>query len=226
MSSSLTLCPSRSGSAQFSRSDVGVQNGVPRRAGPGAAELCHGRDEGELARAQRSRPLRTLAARLTAHRAPLPENPNCAQVYAYTGRFTGNHSSFVDFQQCRASLQPAQARQGGSASFSGRPSRARQHITACDCGLSSSGRSLHRIQYGAVRVQQMACNLLMAEYQYGMTALSLCNATVAEGVTCILSVLRWQRAHRSRYPRRAPPGQDGGHSCQDLRTPHTIRRHG
>ena len=46
--------------------------------------------------------------------------------YAYTGRlrFTGNHSSFVDFQQCRASLQPAQARQGGSASFSGRPSQA------------------------------------------------------------------------------------------------------
>ena len=55
MSSSLTLCPSRS-DAQFSRSHFGVQNGAPRRHA--GAELC-GRDEGELARAQRSCPLRT-----------------------------------------------------------------------------------------------------------------------------------------------------------------------
>ena len=81
MSSSLTLCPSRS-DAQFSRSLFGVQNGAPRqRAG---AELC-GRDEGELARAQRSRPLRTLAARLAALRAPVHEKSSdfgllCAQV--------------------------------------------------------------------------------------------------------------------------------------------------
>ena len=156
MSSSLTLCPSRS-DAQFSRSLFGVQNGAPRqRAG---AELC-GRDEGELARAQRSCPLRTLAARLAALRAPLPENSSdfgllCAQVYPHTG----HRSSSLDFQQCRASLQPAQARQGGLASFSGRPARARQHAIACEV---SGGRSIAygtraadgvRFTYGRVPVR-------------------------------------------------------------------------
>ena len=134
--SSLTFSSARS-DGQFSRSHFVVQNGAPRRRA--GAELS-GRDEGELARAQRSRPLRTLAVRLTALRAPLPENPNgfsllCAQVYAYTG----HRSSFVDFQQCRASLQPVQARQGGSASFSGRPARTRQHAAACEV---SGGRSI------------------------------------------------------------------------------------
>ena len=140
MSFSLTLCPSRS-DAQFSRSHFCVQNGAPRRlAGP---ELC-GRDEGELARAQRSRPLRTLAARLTALRAPLPENSNdfallCAQVYAERC----HRGSFVNLQQCRASSQPAGALQGRSVRFSGRPARARQHAEACE---ASGERS---ISYGA-----------------------------------------------------------------------------
>ena len=182
MSSSLTLCPYRS-DAQFSRSHVGVQNGAPRRRA--GAELC-GRHEGELARAQRSRPLRKLAARLTgtALRAPLPENPNgfslfCAQVYAYTG----NRSSFADFQQCRASLQPAQARQAGSESFSGCPSRARQHTTACEV---SGGRST---EYGTRAADGM-------QFTYDRVPVrddpnvSVYNATVAEGITCILSVLR------------------------------------
>ena len=146
MSSSLTLCPSRS-DAQFSRSLFGVQNGAPRqRAG---AELC-GRDEGELARAQRSCPLRTLAARLAALRAPLPENSSdfgllCAQVYPQTG----HRSSSVDFQQCRASLQPVQARQGGSASFNGRPAPC-SRATAC-LSVRSERRSLHRVRYACSR---------------------------------------------------------------------------
>ena len=103
------------------------------------SSLCR-RDEDELAWAQRSRPLRTLAARLALLRAPVNENSNdfgllCAQVYPQTG----HRSSSVDFQQCRASLQPVQARQGGSASFNGRPARARQHASACEV---SGGRSI------------------------------------------------------------------------------------
>ena len=75
-----------------------------------------------------------------ALRAPVHENSNdfgvlCAQVYPQTG----HRSSSVDFQQCRASLQPVQARQGGSASFNGRPARARQHASACEV---SGGRSI------------------------------------------------------------------------------------
>ena len=128
----------------FSSSHFGVQNGAPRRR---AQAQLSGRYEGELARSKRNRPLRTLAARLTALRAPLPENPNgfsllCAQAYAYTG----HRSSFVDFQQCRASLQPVKARQGGSASFSGRPARA----TACH-SVRSERRSLHRVRYACSR---------------------------------------------------------------------------
>ena len=66
------------------RSQFGTGNGAPRqRAG---AELST-RHEGELACRQQIRPLPTLAARLIALRAPLPENSNdfgllCAQVYA------------------------------------------------------------------------------------------------------------------------------------------------
>ena len=155
-SSSATFASARTDAA-FSRSHFGVQNGAPRRrAGAGLSRRC----EDELARGKRIRPVRTLAVRLTALRAPLPENPNgfsllCAQVYAYTG----HRSSFVDFQQCRASLQPVQARQGGSASFSGRPARARQHATACEV---SGGRSIAygtraadgvRFTYGRVPVR-------------------------------------------------------------------------
>ena len=154
--SSATFSSARS-EAQFSRSHFGVQNGAPRRHA--GAELC-GRDEGELARAQRSCPLRTLAARLAALRAPLPENSSdfgllCAQVYPHTG----HRSSSLDFQQCRASLQPVQARQGGLASFSGRPARALQHAIACEV---SGGRSIAygtraadgvRFTYGRVPVR-------------------------------------------------------------------------
>ena len=72
MSSSLTFGTPRS-DAQFSRSHFVVQNGAPRRRD--GAQLS-GRDEGELARSKRNRPLHTLAARLTALRTPLPENPS------------------------------------------------------------------------------------------------------------------------------------------------------
>ena len=63
---------------------------------------------------------RTLAVRLTALRAPLPENSNdfallCAQVYAERC----HRGSFVDQDQCRASSPPARAPQRRSASFSG-----------------------------------------------------------------------------------------------------------
>ena len=140
MSSSLTLCPSRS-DAQFSRSLFGAENGAPRRrAGAGLSR----RGEDELARGKRIRPVRTLAVRLTALRAPLPENSNdfamlCAQVYAERC----HRGSFVNLQQCRASSQPAGALQGRSVRFSGRPARARQHAEACE---ASGERS---IAYGA-----------------------------------------------------------------------------
>ena len=68
----------------FSRSHPGTENRALRRCA--GAELC-ARDAGELARGKRVRPLHTLAARLTALRAPLHENSSdfgvlCAQVYA------------------------------------------------------------------------------------------------------------------------------------------------
>jgi hypothetical protein len=156
MSSSLTFASARP-DAQVLRSLFGAESGAPRRSA--RAEL-YGRSEGELARGKRIRPLRTLAARLAALRAPLPENSSdfgllCAQVYPHTG----HRSSSLDFQQCRASLQPAQARQGGLASFSGRPARARQHAIACEV---SGGRSIAygtraadgvRFTYGRVPVR-------------------------------------------------------------------------
>ena len=80
-SATLTTSPSE---VPLSRSHLCVQNGAPRcRA---QAELS-GRVEGELARGQRNLPLRTLAVRLTALRAPLLENSSdfgvlCAQAYA------------------------------------------------------------------------------------------------------------------------------------------------
>ena len=127
--SSLTFSSARS-DGQFSRSHFVVQNGAPRRrAGAGLSR----RGEDELARGKRIRPVRTLAVRLTALRAPLPENSNdfamlCAQVYAERW----HRGSFVNLQQCRASSQPAGALQGRSVRFSGRPARARQHAGACE----------------------------------------------------------------------------------------------
>jgi hypothetical protein len=154
--SSLTFASCRTDAA-VSRSHFCVQNGAPRRRA--GAELST-RDEDELARGKRIRPQRTLTARLTALRASLPENSSdfcllCAQVYPQTG----HRSSLVDFQQCRASLQLVQALQGGSASFSGRPARARQHASACEV---SGGRSIAygtraadgvRFTYGRVPVR-------------------------------------------------------------------------
>ena len=69
--------------ALISRSHFVMQNGAPRRR---AQAQLSGRYEGELARSKRNRPLRTLAARLAALRAPLHENSSdfgqlCAQVY-------------------------------------------------------------------------------------------------------------------------------------------------
>ena len=139
-SSSATFASARTDAA-FSRSHFGVQNGAPRRrAGAGLSR----RGEDELARAQRIRQLRTLAARLAALRAPLPENSSdfamlCAQVYVERC----HRGSFVNLQQCRASSQPAGALQGRSVRFSGRPARARQHAEACE---ASGERS---ISYGA-----------------------------------------------------------------------------
>ena len=104
------------------RSQFGTGNGAPRqRAG---AELST-RHEGELACRQQIRPLPTLAARLIALRAPLPENSNdfgllCAQVYASSGHC----DTFVGQDQHRASSQPVEARQAGSARFSDWPARA------------------------------------------------------------------------------------------------------
>lgn len=155
-SSSLTFGTVRTDAA-VSRSQIGVQNGALRRRT--GAELSR-RGEDELARSKRIRRQGTLTARLSALRTPLPENSNdfgllCAQVYPHTGHF----SSSLDFQQCRASLQPAQARQGGLASFSGRPARARQHAIACEV---SGGRSIAygtraadgvRFTYGRVPVR-------------------------------------------------------------------------
>ena len=133
--SSVTFSSAQS-DGQFSRSQIGTENGAPRRHA--GAELF-ARHEGELARGKRIRPLRTLAARLTVLRAPLPENSNdfallCAQVYAERC----HRGSLVDQEQCRASSQPARAQQGHSASFSGRPARARQHTAASE---ASGGRS-------------------------------------------------------------------------------------
>ena len=145
MSSSLTLCPSRS-DAQFSRSLFGMQNGAPRqRAG---AELC-GRDEGELARAQRSCPLRTLAARLAALRAPLPENSSdfgllCAQ--------TGLSTHLPSQQLFR--LSAVQGKLAASTSATGRLSKLQwppcSRATACD-SVRSERRSLHRVRYACSR---------------------------------------------------------------------------
>ena len=104
------------------RSQFGTGNGAPRqRAG---AELST-RHEGELACRQQIRPLPTLAARLIALRAPLPENSNdfgllCAQVYASSGHC----DTFVGQDQHRASSQPVDARQAGSARLSDWPARA------------------------------------------------------------------------------------------------------
>ena len=104
------------------RSQIGTGNGAPRqRTG---AELST-RHEGELACRQQIRPLPTLAARLIALRAPLPENSNdfglpCAQVYASSGHC----DTFVGQDQHRASSQPVEARQAGSARFSDWPARA------------------------------------------------------------------------------------------------------
>ena len=84
MSSSLTFASARP-DAQVLRSHFGAESGAPRRRA--RAEL-YGRSEGELARGgKRIRPLRTLAARLAALRAPLHEKSSdfgllCAQVCA------------------------------------------------------------------------------------------------------------------------------------------------
>ena len=83
MSSSLTFASARP-DAQVLRSLFGAESGAPRRSA--RAEL-YGRSEGELARGKRIRPLRTLAARLAALRAPLHEKSSdfallCAQVCA------------------------------------------------------------------------------------------------------------------------------------------------
>ena len=155
-SSSVTFS-SASTDAALWRSHFCVQSEAPRQH---AEAKLSGRYEPELARGKRIRRQGMLVARLTALRAPLPENSSdfgllCAQVYPHTGHF----SSSLDFQQCRASLQPAQARQGGLASFSGRPARARQHAIACEV---SGGRSIAyctraadgvRFTYGRVPVR-------------------------------------------------------------------------
>ena len=94
--------------------------------------------------------VRLPSVRLTALRAPLPENSNdfamlCAQVYAERC----HRGSFVNLQQCRASSQPAGALQGRSVRFGGRPARARQHAEACEasgersiaCGARAASRT-------------------------------------------------------------------------------------
>ena len=120
-SSSLTFGTVRTDAA-VSRSQIGVQNGALRRRT--GAELSR-RGEDELARSKRIRRQGTLTARLSALRTPLPENSNdfgllCAQVYASSG----NCDRFVDQDQHRASSQPVEARQAGSARFSDWPARA------------------------------------------------------------------------------------------------------
>ena len=120
-SSSLTFGTVRTDAA-VSRSQIGVQNGALRRRT--GAELSR-RGEDELARSKRIRRQGTLTARLSALRTPLPENSNdfgllCAQVYASSG----NYDTFVGQDQHRASSQPVDARQAGSARLSDWPARA------------------------------------------------------------------------------------------------------
>ena len=59
--SSVTFSSAQS-DGQFSRSQIGTENGAPRRHAGAELFASH---EGELARGKRIRPLRTLAARLT-----------------------------------------------------------------------------------------------------------------------------------------------------------------
>ena len=124
-SSSLTFGTVRTDAA-VSRSQIGVQNGALRRRT--GAELSR-RGEDELARSKRIRRLSRYAHRLpqclSALHTPLTENSNdfgllCAQVYASSG----NYDTFVGQDQHRASSQPVDARQAGSARLSDWPARA------------------------------------------------------------------------------------------------------
>ena len=144
--SSLTFASCRTDAA-VSRSQFGVQNGaLRRRAG---AELSR-RGEDELARGKRIRRQGTLTARLSALRTPLPENSNDFGLLC--GLCTGLCIKWQLRQICgsgsldqhRASSQPVEARQAGSARL--RVQLAGHDLLRCECRCGMTLMSVSKMR--------------------------------------------------------------------------------
>ena len=108
----------------------------------------------------------------------------CAQVHAQSGHC----SSFLGQEQCRASSQRVPGRHGRSVCSRDQSACARQHAEGCE----ASGVCSSRVRSGVMQQTQTACDLLMAECQYGIDLdVRVYNATVTERlIRYILSVLR------------------------------------
>ena len=157
--SSVTFSSARS-NGQFYRSQIGMENGAPRRHHAGAELFA--RHKGELARGKRIRPVRCVclppASPCSAHpslktRMTLPCFVH-TQVYAERC----HRGSLVDQEQCRASSQPARAQQGHSASFSGRPARARRGIPQRPKRAAVASQRTVRVQLAGPDLLRRECN--------------------------------------------------------------------